>query len=91
MSELKWGYISDGFVFESLIQSIVRQKDTTAIIYERRGPDAGMDAKSKDGQIVYQAKYTSGTNIVSTVKKEIQKIEEYRKSSHKKPSALEKC
>ena len=83
MSKLNWGYISDGSAFESLVQSIVLQKDTTAIIYDRKGPDAGMDAKSEDGQIVYQAKYTSGTNIVSTVKEEIHKIKEYRKSSHK--------
>ena len=83
MNSPNWSYINDERVFESLMWDIIRQKDSQASIYDRRGKDAGIDARSGDGQTVYQAKYSSvDTNLVNVIKAEIDKIITYNKSSH---------
>ncbi len=87
MSEINWGFVQEGHKFEALVATLIRHKNPQARIYERPGPDAGMDAKSKDGQTVYQAKYISSqsnfSQLLGTLKKEIDKIKRYKNSNHK--------
>ncbi|MDE0151442.1 MAG: ATP-binding protein [Bdellovibrionales bacterium] len=86
MPEINWGFISDGKTFESLIFSILKFKDVNIRVYERPGPDASIDAKSEDGKVIYQAKYTQSeklSEIITKAKEELKKIEKYKQKNHK--------
>ena len=86
MSEINWGFIKNGHNFEALVTTLIRHKDPKVRIYERLGPDAGIDAKSGDSQTAYQAKYTKQDNFsqpLGTAKKEIDKIKKYKNPDHK--------
>ena len=87
MSEIKWGLISNGTIFQSLVGTLIRYKDPEVQIYERPGPDAGIDIKSGDGKTVYQAKYIQDDNkfleIINKAKRELEKIKTYKDKHHK--------
>ncbi|MDE0118557.1 MAG: hypothetical protein OXM55_00930 [Bdellovibrionales bacterium] len=82
-----WGFINDGATFQSLVSDLIRHKDPTARVYERSGPDAGIDIKSGDGKTVYQAKYITNqdnfSKVINRARRELDKIKEYKKKDHK--------
>lgn len=85
MSEFNWGVIEDGGAFESLTASLVNATDPGAKLYGRSGKDSGLDAKSSDGSIAYQAKYRQGMTMDVAIKsalEELAKIEVYRGAGH---------
>ena len=85
MSALNWGMIQDGGVFESLMHSILFAEDAGALLFGRPGKDAGQDARSADGRVVYQAKYRQGLvmdGAIDLALEELAKIKEYRQPSH---------
>jgi len=85
MPALNWGMISDGGVFESLMHAILYAEDPSTILFGRPGRDAGQDARSSDGAVVYQAKYRQGIimdGAVDLALEELVKIKNYRQSAH---------
>jgi hypothetical protein len=85
MPALNWGMISDGGVFESLMHAILYAEDLGTILFGRPGKDAGQDARSLDGVVVYQAKYRQGLTMdgaVDLALEELEKIKRYRQPSH---------
>lgn len=84
-TEINWGYINSGFQFESLIHVLLFHIDPKTRLSGRPGKDRGIDAKSNNGLIVYQAKYHMNGDIkdlITDAKKELKKIKEYRKRGH---------
>lgn len=57
MAERSWGHVRSGATFEALATTIVFFEDPGAALFGRRGKDGGQDARSRDGLMVYQAKY----------------------------------
>ncbi len=85
MAKLNWGMIQDGGVFESLAHAILYAEDAGTILFGRPGKDAGQDARSADGAVVYQAKYRAGMTMAVAVrlaKEESEKIKRYRQPGH---------
>ena len=85
MSALNWGMIESGGTFESLVYTLLYDKDPSVILFGRPGKDSGQDARSKDGTCVYQAKFRNTMTMsiaIDLAKKELKKIVEYRKQSH---------
>lgn len=85
MPALNWGIISDGGAFESLMHAILYANDPSTILFGRLGKDAGQDARSMDGTVVYQAKYRQGLvmdGAVVLAMEELEKIRAYRQSTH---------
>lgn len=85
MTNLNWGMISNGGVFESLVHAVLFSGDKDIILFGRPGKDSGQDARTKDGKTIYQAKYCSNmkmANAISDAKNELQKIIRYRNSDH---------
>jgi len=85
MPALNWGMIQDGGAFESLMHAILYAEDAGTILFGRPGKDAGQDARSADGNVVYQAKYRQGLVMDGAVElalKELDKIKEYRQPEH---------
>ena len=85
MNALNWGMISDGGAFESLMHALLYAEDPGTVLFGRPGPDAGQDARSADGTVVYQAKYRQGLDMDEAIKlalKELEKIKEYRQTTH---------
>jgi hypothetical protein len=85
MSALNWGMISDGGVFESLMHAILYAEEPSTVLFGRPGRDAGQDARSPDGAVVYQAKYRQGLvmdGAVDLALEELEKIKDYRQSGH---------
>jgi len=85
MSNLNWGMIQDGGTFESLMHAILYAEDAGMILFGRPGKDAGQDARSSDGAVVYQAKYRQGLTMeraVSLALEELKKINRYRQATH---------
>ena len=77
--------VSDGGIFESLMHAILYAKDTTVIPFGRPGKDAGLDARSADGTVIYQAKYRDKLDMdgaIALAKEELNKIKKYRKPEH---------
>ncbi len=85
MSALNWGLIQDGGVMESLMHAILYAEDPHTVLFGRPGKDAGQDARSADGIIVYQSKYRDGLDMDEAVKlaiEELGKIKKYRATDH---------
>lgn len=85
MAALNWGVIQDGGTFESLMHAILYAEDQGIILFGRPGKDAGQDARSADGSVVYQAKYRQQLTMDGAIKvalEELKNIKEYRKSPH---------
>ena len=85
MPNLNWGMVPDGGAFESLMHTILYAKDSTTVLFGRPGKDAGQDARSADGTIVYQAKYRQGLNMDDAIVlalEELDKIKNYRRPPH---------
>lgn len=82
---INWGMISDGGVFESLVQSLLYIEDAGTILFGRPGPDCAQDARSADGSVVYQSKYRKKGDMndaIKIAKSELEYIKEYRNPSH---------
>jgi len=85
MPAMNWGMIHDGGTFESLMHAILYAEDPGIILFGRLGKDAGQDARSADGAVVYQAKYRQEMtmdDVVGLAVKELEKIKSYRQSQH---------
>lgn len=85
MATLNWGKIQDGGAFESLMHAILYADDPGIILFGRPGKDAGQDARSEDGTVVYQAKYRRQMTMdvaVGLAKEELIIIKKYRQSDH---------
>ncbi len=85
MSAMNWGMISDGGTFESLMHCLLYAEDPDTILFGRPGKDAGQDARSQDGKVVYQAKYRAGMNMTKAVRTaldELEFIKKYREEEH---------
>ncbi len=65
MSDRNWASITNGAIFESLVTTLIFFEDSEAALFGRRGKDGGQDARSGDGETVFQAKHfensTEGT------------------------------
>jgi hypothetical protein len=85
MSALNWGFIQDGGVQESLMHAILYAEDPRTILFGRPGKDAGQDARSADGSVIYQSKYRKDLDLDEAVElalAELEKIKKYRKTDH---------
>jgi len=85
MSALNWGIIQDGGTFESLMHAILCAEDPGIDLFGRPGKDAGQDARSANGEVIYQAKYRQQLTMDGAVQialEELDKIKEYRKPTH---------
>lgn len=85
MSALNWGMIESGGAFESLVYTLLYDKDPSVILFGRPGKDSGQDARSKDGTRVYQAKFRNKMTMsiaIDLAKEELKKILEYCKPTH---------
>lgn len=85
MPALNWGLIQDGGVFESLMHAVLYTNDPQTVLFGRPGKDAGQDARTADGTVVYQSKYRDSLDMDGAVKlalEELQKIEKYRAVTH---------
>lgn len=85
MPSLNWGLIQDGGVQESLMHAILYVEDPNTILFGRPGKDAGQDARSADGTIVYQSKYRDGLKMGEAIKlalQELEAIKKYRAKDH---------
>jgi hypothetical protein len=85
MPGLNWGMIQGGGVFESLMYEILYAEDPGTILFGRPGKDAGQDARSADGSVVYQAKYRQGLvmdGAIALALEELEKIKRYRQPDH---------
>jgi len=84
MPALNWGMINDGETFESLIGAILSEMQPSTIVFSLRGKDAGQDARSADGTVVYQAKYRKDLSMDGVIRlalDELKKIKKYRQPS----------
>lgn len=85
MSALNWNVVSDGGVLESLTHAILYAEDPGTILFGRPGKDAGQDARSADGSVVYQVKYRQGMTMdiaTNLALDELRKIECYQMPEH---------
>jgi hypothetical protein len=83
---MNWGMIQEGGAFESLMHAILYAEGPGTILFGRPGKDAGQDARTADGTVVYQAKYRQGMTMdgaIDLAMKELEKIKLYRQSQHK--------
>lgn len=86
MAVLNWGLIQDGGTFESLMHAILYAEDSGIILFGRPGKDAGQDARTADGTVIYQAKYRQGLvmeGAVTLALEELEKIKRYRQPEHR--------
>ena len=80
-----WGMISNGATFEALVQSLLFFEKPGTLLFGRPGKDSGQDARSADGETVYQAKFHKDCSMdtaVSDALSELEKIREYRQPDH---------
>ena len=85
MSRISWAPVADGGTFESLMHAILYAQDPSTILFGRPGKDAGQDARTASGQVVYQAKYRQQLNMdgaVQLAKDELETIKSYRQPNH---------
>ncbi|UJR79179.1 hypothetical protein [Sandaracinus amylolyticus] len=82
---LRWDAITSGETFQSLAAQIVRRVDAHAHVFTWPGPDGGQDARSGDGETVYQAKHHArpeARHPREDALKELSKIRAYREPTH---------
>jgi len=75
-----WNSIKNGEEFESLIRTLLLFEDPSIIPLGREGVDAGQDARSEDGQKVFQFKHHQANStdlVVRDAKAEFEKISVY--------------
>ncbi|MCC7508388.1 MAG: ATP-binding protein [Planctomycetes bacterium] len=85
MASRNWALIQSGEVFESLVTTLLYFEDPKAALFGRRGKDGGQDARSGDGQTVYQAKHhekPTPTKAIADAKAEAKKISRLRMPKH---------
>lgn len=85
MLDLNWGFVQDGGTFESLMHGIIYAEDPGTVLFGRPGKDAGQDARSSDGAVIYQAKYRQNLSMDGAVQlalAELEYIKKYRKPEH---------
>ncbi|MCJ7603403.1 MAG: ATP-binding protein [Desulfobulbaceae bacterium] len=85
MAQPDWGVIKSGSTFEALVSMLVFYEDPKARLFGRPGKDGGQDVRSGDGLMVYQAKFHDDqktSHAFSDARSELNKIREYRTSSH---------
>lgn len=82
---VNWSSIKNYEEFESLIRTLLLFEDPTIVPLGREGVDAGQDARSKDGHVVFQFKHhhSNSTNqVIKDAKAELKKISKYRQKTH---------
>jgi hypothetical protein len=80
-----WGFISTGPTFQSLVNTLLLFDDPTNRVFGRPGRDGGLDARSNNGETIWQAKYHQSSGIDQTLtdaRKELVKITQYRDANH---------
>ncbi len=87
MAPLNWSRIENGETFESLVATLLFFEDSGAKLFGRRGPDGGQDARSGDGQRVFQAKHHgrgTAAQAISDALREVEKLRRYREPEHER-------
>lgn len=85
MTALNWGFIENGGMMESLMHAILIAEDYHTNLFGRPGKDAGQDARSGDGSVIYQSKYGDSLKMAGAInlaRKELEKIKKYREANH---------
>lgn len=85
----KWGHITSGATFQSLVCTLLFFEDPKAVLFGRPGKDGAQDARSGDGTRVFQMKYhteASAAVAIRDAKKEAATIEIYRQPGHARHS-----
>ena len=80
-----WRLSRTGEPFEALATTVIFFEDGGARLFGRRGRDGGQDARSGDGQTVYQAKHhlrPTAAKAIDDAKQEAEKIANYRRVGH---------
>jgi hypothetical protein len=84
-----WGLIRTGETFDALATTIVFFEDGGARLFGRRGRDGGQDARSGNGEIVYQAKHHAdpvAAKAIADAKREADNIAKYEQAGHPRQS-----
>ena len=79
MPLLNWGLIHDGGILESMMHAILYAQDPQTILFGRPGKDAGQDARTADGHIVFQSKYRDGMDMDVAVSLALEELEKIKK------------
>lgn len=87
MDGVNWANMQSGAAFEALAhQLLFRLHGDQVLLFDRLGPDAGQDARTRDGKIVYQAKFQSirfkMNDAVLLALEELESIKRYRVAGH---------
>lgn len=85
----KWGLVTSGATFQSLVCTIVFFEDHQAALFGRPGKDGGQDARSGDGTRVFQMKHHQGASAASVIRdstEEANTIAGYRNPGHARHS-----
>ena len=80
-----WGSIGSGAAFQSLVNTLLLFDNPTNRVFGRPGPDGGLDARSQNGDTIWQAKYHQDPGIDKTLSdatNELTKITRYRDPGH---------
>lgn len=80
-----WGKVGTGEAFEALVTTLIFFEDSCARLFGARGADGGQDARSGDGETVFQAKHhvkPTASKAVADAKREAEKIAKYRAVGH---------
>ncbi|MDR2869344.1 MAG: hypothetical protein LBV04_02740 [Deferribacteraceae bacterium] len=91
MDKINWNLITSGEQFESLMHSLLYASNKEIHLFGRPGRDAAQDACSKDGSVIYQAKYRKNPDLVAIAKGELKSIAKYRKRGHANNKYWEKA
>lgn len=83
---INWAQISSGATFEALTHQILLCECGEGVIpFDRPGRDGGQDARTRDGSIVFQAKYRADpftmNDAIQLAREEFARIKEYRQAS----------
>lgn len=71
--------IQDGGAQESLMHAIQYADDPHTILFGRPGKDAGQDARTADGSVIYQSKYRDSLDMDEAVKLAIDELGKIKK------------
>ncbi len=80
-----WGIIRTGETFEALATTLLFFEDPGARLFGARGVDGGQDARSGDGDTVFQAKHhvkPTASKAIADAKREAAKVAKYRAADH---------
>jgi len=62
-----WSLIATGATFQSLVNTLLLFDDATNRVFGRPGPDGGLDARSSNGETIWQAKFHQVPSIEQTL------------------------